>query len=264
LKVEQNPDTGEIVLWGQGEIHLAIAADRLKSRYNVAVKTRHPQVPYKETIRKPRVQHARFKRQTGGHGQFADIHIEVQPLPRGSGFAFTDSVVGGAIPKQFIPAVEAGVRDYLHQGPLGFTVVDVAVTLTTGQFHAVDSSEMAFKTVARQAMTEAMPQCEPVLLEPILLVTISVPNDATSKVQRMVSGRRGQLLGYDAKPGWPGWDEVKAYLPQAETHDLILELRSNTMGVGTFTWEFDHLAELTGRLADKAVEIRHQTLAAAS
>ncbi|MBK3802564.1 elongation factor G [Azospirillum brasilense] len=262
LKLEQSTDTGELVLWGQGDIHLQIAMDRLRNKFNVTVKGVPPQVPYRESIRKGTAHHARFKRQTGGHGQFADIHVEVKPLPRGTGFQFEDGIVGGVVPRQFIPAVETGVRDYAVRGPLGFPVVDFAVRLTGGQFHAVDSSEMAFKTVARQAMTEALPACEPVLLEPILTVSIAVPSDFTSKVQRLVSGRRGQILGYDARPGWQGWDEVKAYLPQAEMHDLIVELRSLSLGVGTFTWSFERLQELTGKAADKAVEIRKETLAA--
>ncbi len=262
LRLDQSTDTGELVLWGQGDIHLQIAMDRLRNKFNVTVKGVPPQVPYRESIRKGTSHHARYKRQTGGHGQFADIHVEVKPLPRGTGFQFEDGIVGGVVPRQFIPAVETGVRDYAVRGPLGFPVVDFAVKLTGGQFHAVDSSEMAFKTVARQAMTEALPACEPVLLEPILTVSIAVPSDFTSKVQRLVSGRRGQILGYDARPGWQGWDEVKAYLPQAEMHDLIVELRSLSLGVGTFTWSFERLQELTGKAADKAVEIRKETLAA--
>ncbi len=262
LALEQNAETGELVLRGQGDIHLQIAIDRLKSKYNIAVKSRSPQVPYCETIRKGIDHHARFKRQTGGHGQFADIHIEIKPMPRGSGFKFTDSVVGGVVPRQYIPAVEAGIRDWMGSGPLGFPVVDFTVNLSSGQFHSVDSSEMAFKTVARQAMVEAMPKCEPVLLEPIMQVTVAVPSEFTARVQRVVSGRRGQILGFDAKPGWTGWDEVKVTMPQAEMHDLIVELRSITLGVGTFTAQFDRLAELSGRLADKAVDQRKELLAA--
>jgi elongation factor G len=260
LVLEQCADTGELVLWGQGDIHLQIAIDRLRNRYNIPVRSRPPQVPYKETIRKGIAHHARFKRQTGGHGQFADIHVEIKPLPRGTGFAFTESVVGGTVPRQYIPAVDQGVRDSLLRGPLGFPVVDVTVNLSSGQFHAVDSSEMAFKTVARVAMTEAMPQCEPVLLEPILAVTVLVPSDFTSRVQRVVSGRRGQILGFDAKPDFEGWDEVKCTIPQAEMHDLIVELRSLTLGVGTFTYSFDRLAEITGRIADRAIEQRKSAL----
>ncbi|SMH57739.1 elongation factor G [Azospirillum agricola] len=262
LVLEQSPDTGEMVLWGQGDIHLRIAMDRLRGKFNVAVKGHAPQVPYRETIRKPTTHHARHKRQTGGHGQFADIHVSIRPLPRGEGIQFEDSVVGGAIPRQYIPAVEAGIREAAARGPLGFPVVDFAVTLTGGQFHAVDSSDMAFKTVARQAMAEALPNCEPVLLEPILTVTIAAPSEFTPKVQRLVTGRRGQLLGFDSRPGWAGWDEVKALIPQAEMQDLIVELRSLSLGVGTYQWVFERLQEVAGKAADRAVEIRRETLAA--
>jgi elongation factor G len=258
LTVEHNPDTHEMVMWGQGEIHLLIAIDRLRLKYNLPVKSHRPHVNYKETIRKGTRHHSRFKRQSGGHGQFADIHVGIAPLPRGKGFEFHDEIVGGAVPRQYIPSVEEGVRDYLGRGPLGFPVVDVAVTLTDGQFHSVDSSDMAFKTAARMAMTEAMPSCDPVLLEPIFAVTVTVPTDFTSRVHGLISGRRGQILGFDAKEGWPGWDEVSAHLPQSELHDLIIELRSLTLGVGTFAWKFNHLQELIGRIADKVVEQRLQ------
>jgi elongation factor G len=254
LSLEHNADMQEMVLWGQGDIHLQIALDRLRHKYNIAATGKQPQVPYKETIKRGAAQHARFKRQSGGHGQFADVEVEVRPLPRGSGHSFVDAVVGGAIPRNFIPSVEEGVMEYLKTGPLGFPVVDVTVKLVTGQFHAVDSSDMAFKTAGRLAMQEAMPKCDPVLLEPIHLVEISVPNAFTARVQRLISGRRGQILGYDAKLGWDGWDVVSAHLPRAELHDLIVELRSLTLGVGTYAEKFDHLQELTGRLADKVIQ----------
>ncbi len=258
LSVEHNQDTNEMVLWGQGEIHLQVAAERLASRYHVEVETRRPQTPYKETIRKPAKQHARHKKQSGGHGQFGDVQIEIKPLPRGGGFEFTETITGGAVPRQYIPAVEAGIRDYMKEGPLGFPVVDFAVNLTDGQYHAVDSSDMAFKLAAIAGMKEAMPSCNPVLLEPICEVHVFVPNAYTAKVQGLISKRRGQILGFDAKEGWSGWDAVAAHMPQAELHDIIVELRSLTFGVGTYEWKFDHLAELTGRLADDVVASRKQ------
>jgi len=261
LELRHSEDGHELVLWGQGDIHLQIALDRMRTKYSLPAVTKHPQVGYRETIRRAVTQHARFKRQSGGHGQFADIEIEVRPLPRGSGHAFTNSVVGGAIPKNYIPAVEDGVNEYLVKGPLGFPVVDVAVNLVTGQFHAVDSSDQAFKTCGRMAMSEAMPKCDPVLLEPIHHVEISVPNAFTSKVQRLISGRRGQILGYDAKEGWTGWDTVSANMPQSELHDLIMELRSITLGVGTYTERFDRLQELTGKLAEKVMATRSEAAA---
>ena len=262
LSVEQSHDTGELVLWGQGEIHLLVALEKLKNRFNLTVTGHRPQIPYKETIRKSVSEHGRHKRQSGGHGQFGDIYVDIAPQPRGSGFEFTETIVGGVVPRQYIPSVAEGVEEYLKRGPLGFPVVDVKVTLTSGSYHAVDSSDMAFKTAARIAMTDGMPKCEPVLLEPILSVEIAVPAEYTSKAQRIISGRRGQILGYEAKDGWLGWEVVAAYLPQAEMGDLIVELRSLTMGVGTFSWQFDHLQDIVGRGADRVVEERKAALAA--
>jgi elongation factor G len=219
-----------------------------------------PKVAYRETIRRGAKQHGRHKRQTGGHGQFGDVHIDIKPLPRGSGIEFEERVVGGSVPRQYIPGVEAGVRDYMKQGPLGFPVVDVSVTLTDGSYHSVDSSEQAFRQAARIALSEAMPKCEPVLLEPILKVTFQIPNEATAKVQRLISTRRGQILGFDARAGWRGWDEVSALIPESEMAGLIVEIRSLSFGVGTYRAEFDHLQELGGKLADRA---RQQATAAA-
>lgn len=256
LAWEQHGDTHEIILWGQGDIHLQVAMDRLNRKYNLPMSAHPPQVPYKETIRKTATAiHGRYKRQTGGHGQFGDVYLDIKPLSRGEGFNFDEKIVGGVVPRQYIPAVEHGVREYLTHGPLGFPVVDVAVTLTNGSYHSVDSSEQAFKQAARIAMQEGLLKCEPTLLEPILNVTISVPTDFTSKVLRLVSGRRGQILGYDAKADWTGWDEVVAYIPQAEMHDLIVELRSLTMGVGFFKWESDHLQEVPEKLAERLLTI---------
>lgn len=251
-----DPDTGEFLMWGQGEMHLQIAIDKLRNRYHLNLLAERPQVPYKETIRKPVSQHARHKKQSGGHGEFGDVHLDIKPLPRGSGFQFEDTITGGVVPKQYIPAVEAGVKEFMVRGPLGFPVVDIAVTLTDGQHHNVDSSDMAFRKAAGQAMREAMPNCGPVLLEPIFDVSITLPNAFTSGIQRLASGRRGQILGFDAKDGWPGWDEIKIQLPQSEMHDLIIELRSMTLGVGTYEWSFDHLQEFSGRDADKVIEER--------
>ncbi len=261
--LEQNQETQERVLWGRGEIHLKNAVERLRTKYNVEVKAERPQVPYRETIKKGCEVHGRHKRQTGGHGQFGDVHFRIKPLVRGSGVVFAEEIVGGVVPRNFIPAVEDGVRDFCRQGPLGFPVVDLSVCLYFGSYHDVDSSEMAFKTAARIGMQEGLPQCNPVLLEPILELHISVPSEHTAKAQRIVTGHRaGQILGFDAKPGWPGWDVVNAYLPQSEMQDMIVELRSQTMGVGSFTWAFHHLQELEGRDADKVVEARKKALEA--
>lgn len=254
LIMEHNADTHELVLSGQGDIHLRVAIDRLKSKYNLNVNAHRPKVAYKETIKQPVSQHARHKKQSGGHGQFGDVQVEIKPLPRGSGFEFQNTIVGGRVPRQYIPAVEAGVKEYMSAGPLGFPVVDVSVTLTDGQYHAVDSSDQAFKTAGSLAMREGMPKAHPVLLEPIYDVKISAPSTFTSNIQGLISGRRGQILGFDTKMGWNHWDEVTAKLPQAELQDLIIELRSLTQGVGTFEYSFDHLQELTGRMADQVVQ----------
>ena len=256
ISMSHNDDTNENVLWGQGEIHLQVMGQRLKNRFNTAVTMRRPQTPYKETIK----EHARHKKQSGGHGEFGDVHLDIKPKQRGTGFEFSQSISGGVVPRQYIPAVEAGVKEYCTEGPLGFPVVDISVDLFDGQHHAVDSSDMAFRRAGILAMKDALPNCAPVLLEPICSVNIAVPNRYTSNAQSIISKRRGQILGFSAKEGWDGWDEVQANMPQSELHDLIIDLRSQTMGIGTFDWEFDHMAELTGRLADDIIE--HQKEAA--
>ena len=253
LTVEYAKDTHQIVLWGQGEMHLRVVLERLKRKYGIEARTRSRQVPYKETIRKPVAIRGRHKKQSGGHGQFGDVVIEITPLPRGEGFKFGERIHGGVVPRQFIPSVEIGVKDYLSHGPLGFPVVDVGVTLTDGSYHSVDSSDMAFRQAGRLAMSEGMPKCSPVLLEPIMHVEIAVPNDATARINAIIPQRRGQILGFNARDGWPGWDVVAAQLPETEIQDLIVELRSLTAGVGTYTATFDHLAELTGKLAEQVL-----------
>ncbi|HHP7244173.1 MAG TPA: elongation factor G, partial [Elainellaceae cyanobacterium] len=190
IRWDQHGDTHEVILWGHGEIHLQVALDRLRRKHNLTMTSHLPHVPYKETIRRPAHSiHGRYKRQSGGHGQFGDVYLDIKPLGRGEGFSFSESIVGGAVPKQYIPAVETGVRDYLNQGPLGFSIVDVSVNLTNGSYHSVDSSEQAFKQAARLAMQDGMVKCEPSLLEPILAIKISVPSEFTSNALRLISTR---------------------------------------------------------------------------
>ncbi|MER8827885.1 elongation factor G [Mesorhizobium sp. M0938] len=253
LSLRHNQDSAETVLSGHGEMHLRVVRERLEGKNQIPVEGHPPAVPYRETIRKTAQQRGRHKKQSGGHGQFGDVVIEIKPLPRGSGFQFTDTITGGAVPKTYIQSVETGVRDYLKSGPLGFPVVDVAVNLSDGSYHAVDSSDMAFQMAAKLAMKEGMAACSPVLLEPVMKVEIVTPSDATSRIIALIPQRRGQILGYDARPGWPGWDVVEATMPQAEIGDLIIELRSATAGVASYRAAFDHMAELTGRLADEAL-----------
>jgi elongation factor G len=239
-------------------MHLRVASERLADRFGVPIVTRRPSVGYKETIRKPVQIRGRHKKQSGGHGQFGDVVIEIQPRPRGAGFEFAEKISGGVVPRQFIPSVEIGVTDYLKHGPLGFPVVDVGVTLLDGSYHTVDSSDMAFRQAARIGMAEGMPKCAPVLLEPIMHVEVAVPSDATARINGIISQRRGQILGFDAREGWSGWDVVQAQIPASEMDNLIIDLRSATSGVGTYKAKFDHLAELTGRLADQVLAAHKQ------
>src|SRR5499427_3068319 len=253
LTVINNPEAQEMVIWGQGEMHLRVATERLAERFGIAIERRRPTVGYRETIRKPIQQRGRHKKQSGGHGQFGDVVLDIKPLPRNSGFTFEDKITGGVVPRNYIPSVEEGILDALKHGPLGFPVVDVAVALIDGSYHAVDSSDMAFRIAGRIGITEALPQCQPVLLEPIHMVEIACPSDASTKINAILSGRRGQILGFDTREGWEGWDMVRAMMPESEIGDLIIEVRSATAGVGSFTFKFDHMAELTGKQADQIV-----------
>ncbi|QFS98565.1 Elongation factor G [Labrenzia sp. THAF191b] len=254
LIVSQNQTTAETLLAGQGEMHLRVAQERLAGKYGLDISANTPHVPYAETIRTGTKVRGRHKKQSGGHGQFGDVVIEISPLPRGEGVQFSDTITGGVVPKQYIPSVRDGVLDALGQGPLGFPVVDVSVCLTDGSYHSVDSSDQAFKMAGILAIREGLPECKPVLLEPIHKVVIACPSDATARVNAIVSARRGQLLGFDARPEWNGWDEVQALMPEAEIGDLIIELRSATAGVASYTAEFDHMAELSGKAADIALQ----------
>jgi len=256
ITIVHNPETHEVVLWGQGEMHLRVATERLHDRFGVAIERRQPSVGYKETIRKGVVQRGRHKKQSGGHGQYGDCVLDIKPMPRGAGFSFEDKITGGVVPRNYIPAVEEGVIDALKHGPLGFPVVDLHVALVDGSYHTVDSSDMAFQLAGRIGIHEGLPQCQPVLLEPIHLVEIVCPSEATAKINALMSGRRGQILGFDTREGWEGWDVVRAKMPEAEIGDLIVEVRSATAGAGTFTFKFDHMAELTGRTADQIVAAR--------
>jgi elongation factor G len=253
LTMVQNPRTHDTVLWGQGEMHLRVALERLGERFGVNVKSHPPAIGYQETIRKPITQRGRHKKQSGGHGQFGDVVLDIKPLSRGEGFSFAEKVVGGAVPRNYIPAVEEGVVDGLTRGPLGFPVTDLAVTLTDGSYHSVDSSDLAFRTAARIGLSEGLPQCQPVLLEPIYTVEIVCPTEATAKINAILSARRGQILSFDTRDGWQGWDCVRAMMPESEIGELIVELRSATAGAGSFTRQFDHMAEVTGRAADQII-----------
>ncbi|MDX3885896.1 MAG: elongation factor G [Sphingomonas sp.] len=252
----QDGESRETLLRGINDEHVAVALDRLKRRYGVAVSVRQPGVAYRESIRKACSQRGRHKKQSGGHGQFGDVTVEIRPLDRGEGFRFEDRITGGAVPRQWIPAVEQGARDAVARGPLGFPVVDVAVTLVDGAFHSVDSSELAFRTAGRLAVAEALAAAAPYLLEPVAHVTIHAPGSATSRIGSAVASRRGQMLGMAPEDGWSRWDAIEVLVPEAELHGLEGELRSLSQGMARYEAHFDHLAEVSARLAEGIVQRR--------
>ena len=256
LEWAQDEASHETILRGVNEDHLAVVLGRLQRRFGVAVHTRPPSIAYRESVRKSAEARGRHKKQSGGHGQYGDCVIEIRPLARGEGFQFEDKITGGSIPRQYIPAVEAGIRDAMQQGPLGFPVVDVAVKLIDGSFHAVDSSELAFRIAGRLAMGEAMAAAAPYLLEPIVKVSVDTPGGTGSKAGSVLSARRGQILGLFPHPDWARWDRVEAVLPESALHGLDAELRSLSQGLAGFVAVFDHLTELSGRHADDVIKAR--------
>ncbi|HUE78907.1 MAG TPA: elongation factor G [Sphingomicrobium sp.] len=256
LVLEHDEASHEMRLKGVNDEHLNTVLARLKRRYGVEVKSHPPTIGYRESIRRSVTQKGRHKKQSGGHGQFGDVVIELKPLPRGEGFHFHDKITGGAVPRQWIPAVEHGVKDAMQKGPLGFPVVDVAVTLVDGSYHSVDSSELAFRMAGRIAMHEALAAASPHLLEPVQRLTVVCPSSATSRITSAIASRRGQMLGMVPRDGWTGWDRVDALIPEAELGGLEAELRSQSHGLATYEAEFDHLAELNGTLADRIVQQR--------
>lgn len=256
LEWQHDEAAGETVLRGLDDDHLAVVLARLERRYGVTVDTRPPSVAYRESIRGEAAARGRHKKQSGGHGQYGDCTIELRPRERGAGFAFVDRITGGTIPRQYIPAVEAGVRDAMEKGPLGFMVVDVEVTLTDGSFHTVDSSDLAFRTAGRLAMGEALAQARPYLLEPVMAVTIDTPAGSGSKAGSALSARRGQITGLGPHPDRAGWEQVEALVPESGLAGLDAELRSLSQGLASFAAAFDHLAELAGKHADEVIKAR--------
>jgi elongation factor G len=254
LEWTQDDATHETLLRGINDDHLGVVLGRLQRRYGVAVDTRAPSIAYRESIRKAATQRGRHKKQSGGHGQYGDVTIEVRSLARGEGFVFTDRITGGVVPKQWIPAVEMGVRDAMLRGPLGFPVVDVAVTLIDGSYHSVDSSELAFRIAGRTAMAEALASAAPYLLEPVCKVIVDTPAGSGSKAGSVLSSRRGQILSLAPHPTWGRWERVEALLPESGLQGLDAELRSLSQGLASFTAGFDHLSELGGKQADDVVK----------
>lgn len=254
LKVDRDPDTHEYCLYGQGEVHLTLSRQRLERKYSIQLDSKRPKIAYKETIQGKAEAHGRHKKQTGGRGQFGEVYLRLEPLARGSGLKFLESVVGGSVPRQFIPGVEKGVMEALQRGPLaGFPVVDMSVNLFDGSFHDVDSDEMSFRMAGILAMRDGLAKAHPIILEPIAEVKVHVPTNYTSAVLGQMTGMRGHILGYGANPERSGWDEVSAHVPQGELWDYIIELRTLTQGLGYYVWKFDHMSPVPPTLSQELV-----------
>jgi elongation factor G len=252
LEMHRDPQTRELILSGVDQLHIEVVIERLKRKYNAEVELKAPKVPHKETIKGRAKSQGKLKKQSGGRGQYGDAWLEVEPLPRGTGFEFVDKIVGGVVPRQYIPAVEKGVREALGEGILaGYPIVDVRVTLYDGSYHEVDSSEMAFKIAASMGFKTAMSQAKPILLEPIMSMEIVVPDDAMGDVIGDLNSRRGKVLGVDSKPGG---QVIRAQVPMSEVLKYSPDLRSMTSGRGSFTVAFSHYEELPAHLAERAIK----------
>ena len=258
LSIRHDAETGAQIIESQGIQHLRWARDVLADVFGVETEE-HPAPPaYRETISRPADVHFRHRKQSGGAGQFADIKIKVAPGERGTGYTFDEIIHGGSVPRNYIPAVEHGAREACDRGPLGFPAVDVHVTLYDGQYHSVDSSDMAFRIAGRGGMQQAMAEAGPVLLEPFYEVRFEIPQAFTGALSPLVSSRRGQIMGYDRDPDAAGWDVFRALMPGSALDTLIADLRSVTQGIGRFEAAFDHYQELYGREADMIIEARAQ------
>jgi elongation factor G len=251
LKLDRNAETKEILLSGAGQIHIEVTVEKLKRKFNVEAVLNIPKVPYRETIKKKVRVQGRHKKQTGGHGQFGDCWIQLEPQPRGAGFEFVDAIVGGAIPRQYIPAVEKGILESSPKGVLaGFPCIDFKVTLDDGSYHAVDSSEMAFKIAGSLAFRKAAEQANPVLLEPIMEVTITAPDEYMGDIMGDLNSRRGRVLGMDSA----GRNQViKAQVPMAEFLTYAPDLRSMTGGRGIYVMKFSHYDEVPAQISEKII-----------
>jgi elongation factor G len=252
LKVHRDPQTNELILSGVGQLHIEVVVEKLKRKYGVEVNLKTPKVPYKETIKGRAKAQGKLKKQTGGRGQYGDTWLEVEPLARGQGFEFVNGIVGGVVPRQYIPAVEKGIREAMVDGFLaGYPMVDVKATLYDGSYHDVDSSEMAFKIAASLGFKSAVSQAKPILLEPIMQMEIVVPDDCMGDVIGDLNSRRGKVLGVDPRPSG---QVIRATVPMAEVLKYAPDLRSMTGGRGSFTMEFSRYEELPGHLAEKVIK----------
>lgn len=249
----QEEGTGAALICAQGPVHLRDLRKTLSEVFRVEVSERAPNPVYRETISKPSDVHYRHRKQTGGAGQFADVQLSVRPNERGHGFTFAENVKGGTVPRNYIPAVEAGAREAMEKGPLGFQVIDVDVTLTDGQYHSVDSSDFAFRTAGKMGVKQALSQASAVLMQPVVRVEIHIPSVYSGGMVTLVSSLKGQVLGFDRDENAKGWDIFRALVPGGVLDDLARSLKSATQGIGHFSKTFDHFEELYGKEADSII-----------
>lgn len=252
FKVSREPQTKELLISGLGDLHLEIMIGRLKQRFGVDVELGTPKVPYRETITRLAKAQGKYKRQTGGRGQYGDVWLEIEPLPRGEGFEFVDKIVGGVVPKQYIPAVEKGVKQAMSEGVLaGYPMVDMKVTIYDGSYHPVDSSDIAFQIAGSLALKKASQEAGLVLLEPIMDVEVTVPDEFMGQISGDINSRRGRIMGVDARPGM---QIIKAQIPLAEMFKYASELRSMTGGRGSYSMRFSHYEIVPQKIAEKIIK----------
>lgn len=257
IRYSRDEQTKEFILSGMGQVHIEVIVEKMKRKFGVEVELKEPKVPYKETIKGTTKVQGKYKKQSGGKGQYGDTWLELAPLPRGGGFEFADKIVGGAIPRQYIPAVEKGIVEAMTQGILaGYPVIDFKVSLYDGSYHDVDSSEMAFKIAASMAFKKGFMEARPIILEPIMSVEVTVPDEYMGDVMGNLNKKRGKILGMD--PG-DGTQVVKALVPMSEMFRFAIELRAMTQGWGTFVSTFDHYEELPAQLAEKVIAEKQQS-----
>jgi len=251
LKTHREEQTKEFILSGMGQVHIEVTVEKLKRKFGVEVMLDSPKVPYKETVKKKAKAQGKYKRQSGGRGQYGDTWQEIEPLQRGTGFEFVNKIVGGVIPRQYIPAVEKGIQEALLEGAFaGYPIVDIRVTLYDGSFHEVDSSEMAFKIAGSMGFKKAFMEARPYLIEPIMNMEITVPEDSMGDIIGDLNSRRGRVLGVDPKGGNQA---IKAQTPMAEVLRYAPDLHSRTSGRGTFTMAFSHYEEVPANIAEKII-----------
>jgi elongation factor G len=252
LRFSRDEEAKEMLISGMGQVHIEVMLERLKRRFGVEIEMKTPKIPYRETIRGSATVQGRYKKQSGGKGQYGDCHISIEPLPRGAGFEFVDKIVGGAIPRQYIPAVEKGIIEAMHEGVVaGYQTVDLRVTLFDGSYHTVDSSEMAFKIAGSMAIKKAVQDAKPVLLEPIMKTEITIPEESLGAIIGDLNSKRGKVQGVEPQAG--GNQKINALVPMAEMLTYANQLHSLTSGRGLYSMEFSHYEEVPGHLAQKII-----------